>query len=250
MPTVVSPLMRPLPAVVAVVASVVSQPSGTIITLPGRTTDFVVGRGKREEGDRHPTRSAPRSNSEKQASQGWGATEGEAELKDEQAAEEIAQTEKKEAAEGEAAPEAEAKEEEPQEKVLTYDQYLAKLAEKKLALEQENALKVRKPNEGAEDKFKGLKPLTKNEDEALFAPTVQKKERQRERKTKQIIEIENRYVEERPRGGRGGRGARDGARGGRGRGGAPRGGRGGAKENAAPAINTNDETAFPSLGSR
>ncbi|KAL2123417.1 hypothetical protein VTJ04DRAFT_3872 [Mycothermus thermophilus] len=208
------------------------------------------GRGRRpDEGDRHPYKHAPRANSEKQASQAWGAVEGEAELKDEQAAAEIAQSEK---AEGEASPVPETKEEEPEEKHMTYDQYLAQLAEKKLALEGE--LKVRKPNEGVKDeKWKDLKPLTKEEDE-LFPATHTKHKRERERKTKQFIEIDARYVEpERTRGGRGGRGGGrgDGPRG-RGRGGARgdfRGGRGGARQDAAP-LNPNDESAFPSLGSK
>ncbi|KAL2270461.1 hypothetical protein VTJ83DRAFT_2645 [Remersonia thermophila] len=209
------------------------------------------GRGKREEGDRHPYKQAPRANSEKQASQGWGANEGEAELKDEQAAAEIAQSEKK--AEGEATP-VETKEEEPEEKHLTYDQYLAQLAEKKLALESE--LKVRKPNEGVKDeKWKDFTPLTKEEEE-LFPSTQSKAKRERERKQKQFLEIEARYVEpERTRGGRGG--PRGGARGdgprGRGRGGARgdfRGGRGGPRQDNAPPVNPNDEAAFPSLGSK
>ncbi|AEO69021.1 uncharacterized protein THITE_2118995 [Thermothielavioides terrestris NRRL 8126] len=218
----------------------------------GRRGGFRGRGGRREEGgDRHPTRSAPH-NSEKQAAQSWGANEGKAELKDEQAAEEIAQTEQKE---GEAAPEAEAKEEEPQEKHLTYDQYLAQLAEKKLALEAEAALKVRKPNEGVkDDKWKDFAPLTKKDDEEeLFAGSGGKTKRERERKTKQFVELDNRYIEpERTRGGRGGRGgARGDAGRGRGRGGPRgefRGGRGRGGENQPP-LNTNDQDAFPSLGS-
>ncbi|KAL2257842.1 hypothetical protein VTK26DRAFT_9103 [Humicola hyalothermophila] len=206
--------------------------------------------GRREEGDRHPHKAPITSNSEKQAAQSWGANEGNAELKDSQAAEAIAESEKKEAAEGEAAPEA--KEEEPEEKHISYQQYLAELAEKKLALEAEAALKIRKPNEGVkEDKWKGFAPLVKDDQEELFSATTGKPKRERERKVKQFVEIENRYIEERPRGGRGGRGGSRGE-GGRGRGrGAPRGefrgGRGrGGQENQP--INTQDESAFPSLG--
>ncbi|KAL2136587.1 hypothetical protein VTI74DRAFT_2892 [Chaetomium olivicolor] len=214
----------------------------------GRRGGYRGRGGRREEGDRHPTRSAPHSNSEKQAAQSWGGKDGEGELKDEQAGAEIAQSEQK--AEGEAAPEAEAKEEEPEEKHITLDQYLAQQAEKKLALG--GNLNVRKPNEGAkDDKWKDFAPLNKNDEEELFTGTGGKAKRERERKQKQFVEIEHHYIEpERTRGGRGGRG---GARGdaGRGRGrGAPRGefrgGRGGRQE-AAP-INTNDEAAFPSLG--
>ncbi|KAL2022550.1 hypothetical protein VTK56DRAFT_5157 [Thermocarpiscus australiensis] len=224
----------------------------------GRRGGFRGRGGRREEGDRHPTKTYPHSNSEKQAAQSWGANEGDAELKDEQAGEDIAQSEQKEAAaEGEAAPEAEAKEEEPEEKHMTLDQFLAKQAEKKLALEAEKK-DLRKPNEGVkEDKWKGYAPLKKDEEEdELFTGTAGKSERKREKKTKQYVEIENRYIEpERPRGGRGGRGGARGD-GGRGRGrGAPRGdfrgGRGrGSQEKESQPINTNDEEAFPSLGGK
>ena len=201
------------------------------------------------------------SGSEKQAAQSWGATEGQAELKDEQAGEEIAKTEQKEAvAEGEAAEEA--KEEEPEDKHVSYSEYLAQLAEKKLALEAEQALRVRKANEGTKEdkKWAAAKPLVKDETEDFIAGSGGKAKRERERKVKQVVEIDQRYVEpERAAGGRGGRGGpRGGARGdgaprGRGRG-APRGefrgGNRGGRENraAGPAVNPNDESAFPSLG--
>lgn len=245
----------------------------------GRRGGGYRGRGgRREEGDRHPFRGALHSNSEKQAAQSWGANEGEAELKDEQAAAEIAQSEQK--AEGEAAAEGEAKEEEPEEKHITYDEYLVQQAEKKAALEAE--LQVRQPNEGVkDDKWKDFAPLAKDDEEELFPASGGKAKRERERKTKQFVELENRYIEpERTRGGRGGRGGDRGDRGdraprgdrgdrgefrgGRGRGdgargrgrGAPRGeprgdfrgGRGGGRGQENKPINTNDEEAFPSLG--
>ncbi|KAK4114375.1 hypothetical protein N656DRAFT_588317 [Canariomyces notabilis] len=226
------------------------------------------GRGGRQEGERHPTKTAPHANSDKQAAVAWGAQEGNAELKDEQAGEAIAQSEQKAAAEGEAAPEGEAQEEEPEDKHISYEQYLAQLAEKKLALEAEAALKVRKPNEGVkDDKWKDLKPLSKkDEEEELFAGTGGKAKRERERKTKQFLEIENRYIEpERTRGGRGGRGGArgDGAGRGRGRGGAPRGefrggaprgefrgGRGRGGQAPQATLNPQDQDAFPSLGGK
>ncbi|KAK4123298.1 hypothetical protein N657DRAFT_634463 [Parathielavia appendiculata] len=232
----------------------------------GRRGGFRGGRGgRREEGDRHPTRSAPHSNSEKQAAQSWGANEGEAELKDEEAGAKIAQSEQK--AEGEAAAEAttegETKEEEPEEKTKTYDQYLAELAEKKLGLEAEK--EIRKPNEGVkDDKWKDFAPLSKKpEEEELFAGSGGKAKRERTRKEKQTIPIVPTYVApeaERTRGGRGGRGGARGE-GGRGRGaprgefrggrGAPRGefrgGRGGRAQESKP-LDPNDESAFPSLG--
>ncbi|EQL01003.1 elicitor protein [Ophiocordyceps sinensis CO18] len=58
------------------------------------------GRGSRrprEFDDRHPSRAGGHGGSDKQAAQSWGATEGDAELKDEQAGDAIAQSEHKEA---------------------------------------------------------------------------------------------------------------------------------------------------------
>jgi plasminogen activator inhibitor 1 RNA-binding protein len=213
-----------------------------------------------------------------------GAVEGVAELKDEQAGEEQAQAEQKEAvAEGEATatgtetakdePEAE-----PEDKHISYDDYLAQLAEKKLALEA--AKEVRKPNEGSklDKKWANAKPLVKDEEEDTFmVGTGAKAKRERERKTKQLVEIDNRYIEpDRPlrggrgggeyrgeyRGGRGGgerggRGGRGGSRGGDHPRGGPRGGAGfrggrggtGGRGDSSAALNPADPSAFPSLGS-
>jgi plasminogen activator inhibitor 1 RNA-binding protein len=198
--------------------------------------------------------------SDKQAAQSWGATEGNAELKDEQAGEDIAQTEK-------VADDAEpAEPAEPEDKSISYSDYLAQQAEKKLALE--GGLNVRKANEGSkvDKKWAAAKELVKEDDEDFISGSGGKNKRERERKAKQLVEIDNRYVEpERPRGGRGGsRGGRGDARGaprgGAPRGGAPRGGapRGGARgefrggrggRGDGPGLNTNDQAAFPSLGS-
>ncbi|KAK1756269.1 Stm1-domain-containing protein [Echria macrotheca] len=216
------------------------------------------GRFPRNQDDRHSKTGI--TDSEKATAQGWGATEGEAELKDEQAGEEIAKSEQKQA-EGEAA--AEEANEEEEEKHMTLDQYLAQVAEKKLAIEQ--ALPIRKPNEGVSDNKKWAKNvLEKDENEEYFAGTGGKAKRERERKVKQLLEIDNRYVEPERSGRGGGRGGRGGPRGdgarGRGRGGGrgdarggrgdSRGGRGGAPrpaENRAP-VNPDDQSAFPSLG--
>jgi len=229
----------------------------------GRDARVRGGRGARNPrgGDDRHSKSLPTGGSDKQAAQSWGATEGKAELKDEQAGEEIAKSEEKEAA-AEAAEEV--KEEEPEDKHISYSDYLAQLAEKKLALEAEAALNVRKANEGSKEdkKWAAAKALAKEEGEEFITAAGGKAQRQRERKTKQFVELENRYIEpERPtRGGRGGRGGARGdsaprGRGGRGSGaprgtGAPRaefrGARGGAqKENK---LNPSDESAFPSLG--
>lgn len=213
------------------------------------------GRGSRyprDRDDRHTKNIAP--GSEKQAAQSWGAAEGEAELKDEVAGEEIAKTEAKAEGEGEAK---EAVEPEPEDKHISYEDYLAQLAQKKLALEGPS--QVRQANEGSklDKKWANAKPLVKDEDdEFISASGAGKSKRERERKVKQVVEIDNRYVEpERTRGGRGGRGgSRGGAPrgaprgGGRGRGDGPRGENGRGRGGKDVTINTNDQQAFPSLG--
>jgi plasminogen activator inhibitor 1 RNA-binding protein len=206
------------------------------------------------------------SDSEKQAGHGWGAIEGEAELKDEQAGEAIAKAEQKE---GEAA-DADA-EAEPEDTSISYSEYLAQLAEKKLQLGA-GVPEARKPNEGSKQdkKWATAKPISKEEEEDFVAGSGGKAKRERERKQKQVLDIDQRFVEapEQRTGGRGGfrggRGRGDGpSRGGRGEGGfrggrgdgarGGRGGRGGDRPRGAPrggaSINTSDTSAFPSLGS-
>jgi len=234
------------------------------------------GRGGNRNFDRH-SRSVG-GDSEKQAGHGWGANEGGAELADEQAGEAIANAEQKEAmtADGDAAPTDTAEpaaEPEPEDNSISYSDYLAQLAEKKLALGA-GVPEARKPNEGSKQdkKWANAKPISKEEEEDFVAGSGGKAKRERERKQKQLLEIDQRFVEapERGRGGfRGGRGRGDGpprggrgdgfrgGRGGEGRGGRARGGdhRGGGRPSgprggsgAAP-INPEDTSAFPSLGS-
>ncbi|RYC55849.1 hypothetical protein CHU98_g10361, partial [Xylaria longipes] len=171
------------------------------------------GRFPRDRDDRH-TKGFQTGGSEKQAAQSWGATEGGAEAKDEQAGEEIAQTELKEATAEDA--EDVATPAEPEDKHVSYTDYLAQQAEKKLALG--DSLEIRKPNEGTkvDKKWASAKALSKDEGDDFISATGGKTKRERERKAKQVVEIDNRFVEpERPRGGRGGRGgaSRGGARG-------------------------------------
>lgn len=204
------------------------------------------------------------SGSEKQAAQSWGAAEGEAELKDEQAGEAIAQTEQKDAE----AEDAEAEDKELEIKQVTLEAYLAEQAEKKAALNAAQA--VRKANEGVntkdEKKWAGAKALVKEDDEDFIPGSSGKKQRERERKQKLTVDYDGRWQEnntaERPRGGRGG--ARGGGERGERRGGprggargAPRGGPSGSRgaPNAGPRggrgaapINPNDASAFPALG--
>lgn len=191
------------------------------------------------------------SGSDKQAAN-TAATEGEAELKDEQAGEAIAESEKKDAVAEEATEEAE-----PEDKSVSYADYVAQQAEKKATFGTE--LQLRDANEGSkpDKKWANARPL-ENEEEDYFAATGGKSKRERERKVKQTIDFDPRFVEpERTRGGgagaRGGRGGPRGGRGGEQRGGRggnfpPRGGRGG-RDGAAP-INTRDESAFPTLGGK
>jgi plasminogen activator inhibitor 1 RNA-binding protein len=219
------------------------------------------------------------SDSEKQAGHGWGANEGGAELADEQAGEAMANAEQKEAltGDGDAAPTDAAEpaaEPEPEDNSISYADYLAQLAEKKLALGT-GVPEARKPNEGSKQdkKWANAKPIAKEEEEDFVAGSGGKAKRERERKQKQLLEIDQRFVEapERGRGGfRGGRGRGDGpprggrgdgfrgGRGGEGRGGRARGdhrGGGGGRPSgprggsAAAPINPEDTSAFPSLGS-
>jgi plasminogen activator inhibitor 1 RNA-binding protein len=209
------------------------------------------------------------SDSEKQAAHGWGAIDGEAELNDEQAGEAIAKAEEKEAltGDGDAAATEPAAEAEPEDNSISYADYLAQQAEKKLALGT-GVPEARKPNEGSKQdkKWANAKAIAKEEEEDFVAGSGGKAKRERERKQKQLLEIDQRFVEAPERGGRGG------FRGGRGRGDGPsRGGRGefrgrgdrggdrgraggnrgpprGGPRNNAPSINTNDPNAFPSLG--
>jgi len=220
------------------------------------------------------------SESEKQAAHGWGATEGEAELKDEEAGEALAKADQKEALTGDGDPaptDGAAAEAEPEDNSKSYAEYLEELEQKKAALGT-GIPEARKPNEGSKQdkKWANAKAIAKDEEEDFVAGSGGKAKRERERKQKQVIDIDQRFVEApEQRGGRGGfrggrgrgdgpprgdRGDRGNFRGGRGdRGG--RGGRGdgsfrgaprgGPRNNAGPGatINTEDKSAFPSLGS-
>ncbi|KAF8642329.1 hypothetical protein AX16_009598 [Volvariella volvacea WC 439] len=219
------------------------------------------GRGRGRQFDRHSA--TGKTDSDKKIHQSWGGDDGKTELKVEQAATVDA------AAEGSGdwgagentaadwgtpaadAPAAEGdklererpprKEREPEEEdnTLTFDQYLAKQKEKESAVPKIES--IRKANEGAgADIWKDVVPLQKTEEEEAYyvgkgkaAPKARNKKEE-----KVFLEIDARF--ERPDRGRG-RG-RGGDRG-RGRG---RGGRGGARQNG-PALNVDDETAFPSL---
>ncbi len=226
------------------------------------------------------------SDSDKQVAHGWGGAKGDDEWNDEKAGDAIAHAEEK--AEGwdaavdapvdaeghhltEAAPAAAAEPEpepESEDNTMSYADYLAQQAQKKLDL---GKLDVRKPNENAKQdkKWAQAKALVKEEEDAYMAGAGGKAKREKQRKEKAVLDIDQRYVEpprggyEGGRGGRGGRGRGEGRgdfRGGdRGRGGGRgrgegyrgeyrgRGGRGGGGGGGG-AVNVSDTNAFPSLG--
>lgn len=147
------------------------------------------------------------SDSEKQAAHGWGAVEGGAELADEQAGEAIASAEVKEAliGDGDAAPAEPAAEAEPEDNSISYADYLIQQEEKKKALGG-GVPEARKPNEGSKQdkKWESAKAITKEDEEDFVAAAAGKAKRDRERKTKQVIDIDQRFVEApEQRGGRG-----------------------------------------------
>ncbi|THV98235.1 hypothetical protein D6D17_01308 [Aureobasidium pullulans] len=200
----------------------------------------------------------------KQAGAAWGHETGTAELNDEKAA--VADAKDEEAKEGIVADatvvDAESAPAQEEDNVKSYEQYLAEQLEKKAALG--GSTEVRKPNEGASKKFPEGKAFARSEEENFIAPSAGKAKKQKERKDKNLLDIDQAWKEEQSqsqdsgfRGGRGGRGGdrpRGGPRGGRGgpRGGAPRGGA--PRENAPRAArtgaspNVTSSSDFPTLG--
>ncbi|KAJ5155851.1 hypothetical protein N7492_008654 [Penicillium capsulatum] len=211
------------------------------------------GRGGR--GDRQSR--TGQTDTRKQVQQGWGAESGEKAWDDERQAENIAKQDENE-------PQTPAEDAEEADKSKSFSDYLAE----KAAKESLAAQPVRAANEGTKEdkKWAGAKELTREEDESYIQGSQEKTKREKQRKEKNFLDVDLRYVEpprsspsNGPRGGRGGRGGGDRGRGGdrsRGgpRGGAPRGGaaprgRGGAGAGArGPAGPTVDEKNFPSLG--
>lgn len=217
------------------------------------------GRGGRgRQYDRHSQ--TGRVDTDKQVNQGWGANRGE--WDDERAGDDLAQqdaaganaqdpnavpaSENPAAAEGETA--LETAEPELEEVVKTYDEYLAELAQRQADLGP--PVEARRPNEGGSDKkWSTAKELSRKEEEGdYFVGESKDKSRNRERKTKNVLDIEPHFIEPREAG-RGGRGR--GGRGGRGRGDrGSRSDRGDQYRNRSTgdAVNIADPSAFPSLG--
>ncbi|KAK5019598.1 hypothetical protein BJ546DRAFT_367976 [Cryomyces antarcticus] len=219
------------------------------------------GRGTRTGRDDRHSRTGVGEH-EKQAAHGWGAETGTSEWADEKAGEAIAKQEERAGwdatveppvdAEGhhpggeDAAPAAEP---EPEDKQLTYEQYQAQLAEKRAALGN-TSLQARKANEGSSKKFPEGKAFTREEEEDFIAGSGGKAKRERERKAKNVLDIDQAWDEDKAGGAGGFRGGRGGPRGGRGRGeggfrgeGRGRGGRGRGGERGGPAHGPRD--GFP-----
>ncbi|KAJ2691071.1 hypothetical protein IWW39_000279 [Coemansia spiralis] len=130
-------------------------------------------------------------------------------------------------------------EEEPEEVIKTLDDYL----KERESASVDTKRTLRKANEARVDQsqLKGQVALDKKEED-FFAPIVaQKSRKQKERKEKVFVDIEQRFADESRRGAF--RGAPRGA------GPQNRGGRGGfnAAGRGAARVNINDERAFPSL---
>ncbi|KAF8470573.1 hypothetical protein BDZ91DRAFT_761012 [Kalaharituber pfeilii] len=227
-----------------------SRPTDEPGARPPRGRGGPRGRGRGREYDRHSA--TGRVDSEKQVNQGWGSNDNE--WAEEKEGESIAQAEANDenvpvAAETQPVDEAEttpAVPEEPEEKVKTYDDYLAERAAKQATLG--SLPQARPPNDGREDaKWKNATVLKKDEEEeqAYFAGKEAKARKEKERKQKQLLEIDQRFQDSYKggRGDRGGRGRGD-RRGGRGGTGGHRGGR----NYNGPGVDTGDTNAFPPLG--
>lgn len=230
-------------------------------------------RGPRRGGDRHVNRSG-RAEHEKQTDQAWGQPTGEGEQEDEKLGEQIAQEDRKEAVAEEAVDAAPEPEPEPEDTSISYADYLAQQAAKKL--EGLGLKEARAANEGSKEnkQWKSATQLAKEKEEENYFIGEAKARRERERVAKkQVLDIDYSFKEQPREGGRGGarggRGRGEGRGRGRGRGDGefrPRGDRGGdrgdrgdrgergsyrggrGRSDAAPAA-INDAEAYPALGS-
>ncbi|KAI9252010.1 hypothetical protein EDC94DRAFT_547440 [Helicostylum pulchrum] len=131
-----------------------------------------------------------------------------------------------------------------EEQVKTLDEYLAEKANKSLKVSLPEA---RKANDADESAFKDAVALTKQEEVDFYAPKETKptkKATEKTRNQKVLVDIEQRFEDNRGRGDRGDRGGR----GGRGDGNARRGGNSRKESTKSPAVNIEDTASFPSLG--
>lgn len=219
--------------------------------------------GKEEKKRKKATNRHLFSDSRKQLSQGWGGQTGEKEFDDEKAGQNIANND-----ENDTAPQTPAEEDEA-DKAKSFADYLAE----KAAQGDLSAKPVRSANEGSkvDDKWANAKELKHDEEETEYIKGKDSSKGAKgikQRKEKNYLDVDMRFVEA-PRGGGngprgGGRGAARGPRGaGRGGRGAPAGAGRGAPAGAsrgAPAVGgrgergtvpvTVDEKNFPSLGAK
>ncbi len=177
--------------------------------------------------------------------QGWGNQDGEKTWDDERAADKIAKADENE-------PQTPAEEEEPADKSKSFADYLAE----KAAREDLAAKPVRAANEGskADKKWADAKEFKRSEEEEAYIQGKEDKSNKnapKQRKEKNYLDVDMRFVEAPRTGGSGPRGRGRGGRGaGRGDRGAGRGGRGNGPRSDRPAPVTVDEKNFPSLGGK
>ncbi|KAJ7070988.1 hypothetical protein C8F01DRAFT_1244659 [Mycena amicta] len=222
-------------------------------------------RGRGRQFDKHSQ--TGKVDSDKKINQGWGAQEGNAELKAEEAAISDANAEAAPAAadwgspagatdwaspaadagdkpvDRDARPPRREREPEEEDNTLTLDQYLAQQKDKEsLVVPKLDGL--RKANDG--NTWKDVVALEKTESDAYFVGKTKATPKARAKKEEKVfIEIDGRF--ERPsRGGPRGGGARGGDTRGRGSRGVARG-RGGGAPRGSAAVDVDDEKAFPSL---
>ncbi|KAJ5988909.1 hypothetical protein N7481_004119 [Penicillium waksmanii] len=179
-------------------------------TKPTDEAEQPARRGERRpRGDRQSR--TGQTDTRKQVQQGWGAEGGEKTWDDERAGEKIAQADENE-------PQTPAEDAEEADKSVSFDAYLAeKAAKASLA-----AKPVRTANEGtkADKKWDAAKELAHENQPEYISASAEKSQRQKQRKEKNFLDVDLRFVEQ-PR-----TGPSNGPRGGRGGDRAPRGDRG------------------------
>ncbi|KAJ2684543.1 hypothetical protein H4R19_006882, partial [Coemansia spiralis] len=181
-------------------------------------------RGRGRQFDRHSGTGL--TDSAKKEKQGWLGAPEEMPADGAQAAEEA----KKAGQDGAVTPVAE----EPEEVVKSLDDYL----NERNASSIDTKRVVRKANEAGVDKsqLKATVALQKTEEEFFAATATRKTRKSKDRKEKQLVDIEQRFTDQ-------GRGAfRGGARGGSARGGAH-----GRPDRRSANVNISDKNAFPTL---
>ncbi|PWY92448.1 hypothetical protein BO70DRAFT_391857 [Aspergillus heteromorphus CBS 117.55] len=144
-------------------------------------------RGPRREGGRHDRQSRTgQTDTRKQVNQGWGNQSGEKTLDDEKAGEKIAHTD-------EAEPQTPAEEKPEEPKGKSYDDYLAE----KAAAGDLSAKPIRSANEGSklDKKWAAATELKPRDEGAYFKGKDEKSKREKQRKEKNFVDVDMRFVE-------------------------------------------------------